>query len=397
LQSMHLICIQMPSKKLHIFFIASWLPSLHDAFEGDFILRHAQAAALLHKVTLVFAIETDVIGNVDCQIETTTEGNLTTHKIYLHAKYKSVFRKNKYYIEIEKLFVAQHKINKIDLIHANVHWRAGYSAYLIHRKHKVPYVISEHSAYFNTNYYTRLSVASYSVLKKIITKIVLRKAAMVMPVSNYLSYWIKKFVPTTICTTVSNVVDDELFYYMPAPSNQAFIFLHASMGWAEKNIQMMIDAVRILSLQNQQFELHLYTPITEELKYAVQSNQLHAYIKLKGIIQHTDMPAAIQQSNATILYSNMETQGCILLESICCGRPIIAGCAPVFTETVTATNGFANNYNSAENLMQLMHRMIANYKEFDQEQISKDAIAKYGMRAIANRFNDVYNMVLKVV
>jgi glycosyltransferase involved in cell wall biosynthesis len=385
----------MQHHRKNIFFIASWLPSKHDAYEGDFILRHAQAAALLHNVTLVYAIETNITENKNSITDIEHQSNLTIYRIYLHKRYNSFILKNKYYKTINQLFYSIHQKNPFQIIHANVHWRAGYSALQLSKKYKIPFVLSEHSAYFNTNYYSRISVNAYSFLKKIIVKNILRKAAMVLPVSNYLAYWIKKFEPATNTNAVSNVVDETQFCFMPPTKTEPFVFLHASMGWPEKNIDIMIDAVRILSLQQLNFELHLYTPITTVLKTAIQSYQLHAYIKLRGTIAHSEMPNAIKNSHATILYSSMETQGCILLESLCCGRPIIAGSAPVFTETVSATNGYKNSYNSPENLMQLMHSMITNYETFDQVQISKDAIAKYGMVAIAAAFDNVYQSNIK--
>ncbi len=114
--------------KLHICILASWLPNKYDAYEGDFILRHAEAIATVHKVTVLFVIEYDAVNNTSVESEDVND-NLKIIRVYLPAKYKSFFYKHKYYTTVNDFFENINKFNPVDIIHAQVHWRAGNAAY----------------------------------------------------------------------------------------------------------------------------------------------------------------------------------------------------------------------------------------------------------------------------
>jgi glycosyltransferase involved in cell wall biosynthesis len=385
----------MQVQQKHIFFIASWLPSMHDVYEGDFIYRHAQAIALTHKVSAIYVIESEIAGNNEHKKVVRIDGNLSITIIYLNTKYKKFIGKNKYYKVIEQEYVACNKLQKIDIVHANIHWRAGYSAYRLFEKYKIPYIISEHSAYFNTDYYGQNSVANYSILKKYLVKKSMVNASFVLPVSAYLSQWILKFNPTIRTKIVSNVVAD---YFRntenekPIVKEKLFVFMHASMGWAEKNIGTIIDAAILLNAERKDFVLSLYIPFD---KLHPRYNQL-AFVTNYGNVSHAQMPEAFAKCDATILYSSMETQGCIVLESLAMGKPVIVGNAPVFAEMIEdAKNGYIATEINATALKNVMNKMIENYLTFERNKIAKKAIAMYGMQAICAQFSEVYDLVLR--
>ncbi len=386
----------MSTAPLHIFFIASWLPSRHDAFEGDFILRHAQAIATMHKVSVAYVIESDIAQNTHEIWETEEQGNIIIHRIYIHPKYNSVFKKQRYYQTIEKLFLHCNQQNKVDIIHANIHWRAGYAAYRLFKKYQTPYVISEHSGYFNTEYYKQHTVNNYSFLKKYYVRQSLVHANMCMPVSAYLATWMKKFDAKIKTTVVSNVVDTSQFYFEKINTDSPFIFLHASMNWPEKNVLKIVEAAKLLAEENNNFQLHLHIPFSSSIHHYINQYHLENIVLQKGLVPHTHMPSVIQAANATILYSDMETQGCIVIESLCCGRPMIVSNAPVFPEMVNDTNGLICGSTASNDLKNAMFQMMQNYSIFQQELLAAEAASKYGFEAIAKLFSNVYSNVLQL-
>jgi glycosyltransferase involved in cell wall biosynthesis len=381
----------MSQNSSHIFFIASWLPSKHDAYEGDFILRHAQAIALLHPVSVAFVIESEIAGDADLVMEEEYNNNLHIYRYYLHSKYKKIWNKKKYYQTIESIYQKVNAKKIIDIIHANIHWRAGYSAYLLHKKFNKPYVISEHSGYFNTVYYQQNSIATYGIIKKYLVRKVLVNATFCLPVSQYLANWMKKFDNCIRTKVISNVVDVEQFCFTKPLPISPFIFIHASMGWPEKNVDIIVEAVSLLEKERQDFEMYFYTPLEKKTNLQIDTN----IIKYKGIIAHNEMQYAIQNSHANILYSTVETQGCIIIESLCCGRPMIVSNATVFSEMISnGENGLISKDTTADSLKMLMMQMMDNYEIFDKEQIAKNAIAKYGMQSIGDSFSKIYEEVL---
>jgi glycosyltransferase involved in cell wall biosynthesis len=384
------------SKALHILYIASWLPNKYDKYEGDFILRHAQAISLLNKVSIAFVIETETTEDEVWEYEEAE--NLAIYRVYLNKKYTSIWSKQKYYTTVENIFL---KVNnskqKVDLIHAQVHWRDGYAAYKLHNKYKLPYIISEHSAYFNTAYYKNNSnsVAKYNLIKKALAKKAISHAAYILPVSNYLAQWMQNFTLIKNIKVISNVVDTNYFYYKEKP-NGIFTFMHASMLWPEKNTDKILEACKILNLKKVEFVLHLYAPENKEVDDYINTHNLQNVIIKKGLVPHSAMPAAMQASHAHILFSSAETQGCVLIESLCCGTPVIAGKAAVFTEMINEKNGIIINSTDANELANNMIYLMSIYNTFQLNKIAEDAANKYSNVSIAAAFTKIYYAVLGI-
>jgi glycosyltransferase involved in cell wall biosynthesis len=95
------------------------------------------------------------------------------------------------------------------------------------------------------------------------------------------------------------------------------------------------------------------------------------------------------------LYSTSETQGVVILESLCCGKPNIVSNIPAFDTIIDDKNGLVGNFESPTILSQCMENMILNYEQYDQEKIALDAASKYSMAQIAALFSAVYDNVLK--
>ncbi len=382
----------MNETPLHIFFIASWLPSKIDAFEGDFILRHAEAIATIHKVSVVYIIETNKVIVPTLEVEN-KNNYLKIYRTYLPIQYKNWFNKNEYYAAIFELFEKIHQTEKINIIHANVHWRAGYAAYLLSKKKNIPYILTEHSSYFNTQYYKQNSVANYNFIKKYFVKKTIQNAAIILPVSAYLQSMIEQFCKPKNITPISNVVDTNLFSFQRAIAANQFIFLHASSLIPEKNWPIIKKACELLYQKNKQFQLYLYCPNNDETltDYATKNS----WLQLFNFVPYQNMPAVYASSHCLILFSQMETQGCVALESLCCGRPVITSNLPVFKEYITPNNGLQSITNTAEELCTLMQNMVENYSTFNLLEISKNAQLQFSYSTIATQISGIYTTILK--
>jgi glycosyltransferase involved in cell wall biosynthesis len=375
--------------KKNIFFIASNLPSIVDAYDGDFILRHAQAIALRNNVYAVYAIETEMVTKKSVTFK--IENNVHIYRIYLPINSNRLVLKYHYYQVVFHIFNKINAQHNIDIVHANIHWRAGFAALLLHKKYKIPYVLSEHVGYLNTNYYKKNSVAQYPWLKKYLSRLIFEKAKYVLPVSNYLEQWVKKFAPKAKTIVISNCVDTNLFYHQPKPPNNLVTFVHASMGWPEKNIDKIIEAAIKLKTIIQNFELHIYAPITPLLLQYIAHNNAQDYIKILKNIPHALMPKVLQQADALILYSTIETQGVIALEALCCGLPVIINNTGGTPEMATTHNAIVVDPGNMHELITAMQYIIENKNKYEADLIANDAKDKYGYEKIADDFESVYS------
>jgi glycosyltransferase involved in cell wall biosynthesis len=378
-------------KKKNICFLASIFPNKLDAFEGDFVLRHAEAISLLHKVTVLFAIETDLVQEPQVEEEQLFT-QLRVIRIYLPIAYKKLLNKWRYYAVLKEKFMALHQEFPFDIIHANVHWRSGYLAYKIHKAFpKIPYVISEHLGYFNKDYYREEAVHYYPLVKRFISRKVLNQAAMVLPVSDYLGKWIKDFAPKAKLTTVSNAVNTEYFNYKDdKKANTKFRFVHASMLSVEKNIYLILEAIKILGTSRSDFEFHFYTPKMKFIEDFIQENNFQEIVVQHGLVSHQQMPAIYNNADCNVLYSTLETQGCVVLESLCCGLPNICTYEGALDALITKDNGLKGDAHNAQKLADLMRKLLDKEVILTPEKIAAQAQALYSYAAIAQQFNSVY-------
>ncbi len=194
---------------------------------------------------------------------------------------------------------------------------------------------------------------------------------------------------------VSNVVNTNYFCFKPVNTNTPFTVMHASMLTPEKNTFIIIEAIAAIIKKKQEVYLDLYTPITEELTQKINELQIASYINLKGLQPHTAMPTAMQFAHVQVLYSHMETQGCTVIESLCCGRPVITGTAPVFTEMIDATNGIICSAIDVTTLANAIIYLKENYANYNLENIATNAHNKYSYAAIAKAFSVLYFKILK--
>src|SRR5215216_6521949 len=66
-----------------ILWLCSWYPGKDDPFNGDFIQRHARAAAIFNDIHVIHVIETSSAKIKETSVETSSAGGLTEQIIYI--------------------------------------------------------------------------------------------------------------------------------------------------------------------------------------------------------------------------------------------------------------------------------------------------------------------------
>jgi glycosyltransferase involved in cell wall biosynthesis len=373
-----------------VFFIASILPHNGDAFSGDFILRHAQAIALKVNVTCVFICHTNNAISAKT-IDVEEQDNLKIYRIYLPSKgtYWT------YYKNIFELFTQLGGTKKFDLVHANIHWRAGLAAYFLKRRFGIKYVLTEHLGYFNESIYKAESVAHYPWLKLQLTKRVLKNASVCMPVSEYLAQLMRLVQFSTKCNVVPNVVDTKLFSILQESKPEVFTFLHASGTQIyQKNILAMLDGVKFAIDNGSKFKLQLVMPKLPVVQQKITQLNLQQVVDYLPPVPYTQIPILLNKSHAFMLYSIEETFSCVLAEAHCCGTPTIAPVQGGPLELCTDKNAVQCHPTDVHSLALAIETMITNYGNFNRNEIAETAQQKYNYDIVATQIVAVYNSVV---
>ncbi len=358
--------------------LASWFPSAAEPTLGNFVLRHLEALATQIPVTVI-ATAQGAPG-----IEDSKNGNLRIVRVFyqkkapFYSKYKAYFKGYHFLLSRGERF---------DLLHVHVTYPAAAAA----RSMGLPYLITEHFSGFQPerNY-------QWGLFEKKLTRWGLKKAAMLLPVSEGLGQAMQSFGYRGAVKPISNVVNTEIFNFLgKTRNNRPKRFLHIStLQNGTKNITGLLDGFALLAEKSSDFELAIGGDgDTEWLRQEIAARNLPQLEILQEMAQ-SEVAHQMQKADCFVLFSHIESQGVVLLESLCCGTPVIGPKVGGVPEIVSPERGILVEPNQPAQLCRALQQMLEGF-EFNAHEIAQKAKAQYGQAAIAQKFKEAYASVLR--
>ncbi|MDN3690880.1 glycosyltransferase [Chryseobacterium tructae] len=300
-----------------ILFISSWFPNKIEPTNGNFVQRHAEAVSLSCDVEILHAI-----GNFDQEELYVYDDKIINNIRTLIIYYKNSKNPVQNFVRRMKAYSEGFtQLRKPDLIHANVLHNNMLFAVYLKRKYKIPFVVTEHWTALQKQ---NLSKTSGNI--KRIAKYIAKHAGYILPVSNNLKDSLTQLGITTPMKVISNVVDTEVFTIEAKTEKSDHVkFLHVSSLIPRKRPQDIIRAVHLLYQNGYSVSLEIGGDgDAETLETLVKSLSAENYIKVFDAISYPEVAEKMQHSDYFILFSENETQGCVILESYACGKPVIS-------------------------------------------------------------------------
>ncbi len=386
--------------KNSILVLPSWYPSKLDKFDGDFVQRHVQAISLFCKQYVIYVVkdekgiittdykieksETDTITEVIVYYKSFKTGVSFADKLLSQKKYTSLYKKviNEY---INTFGVPQ-------LTHLHIAYKAGILAMWVKRKWNVPYVLTEHWTGYHKN--SLPNIFANNRLRFLLTKNIFKLASYLFPVSKNLGQAIVQNFYTLRYTQIYNVVNTTFFKYKNYHQT-IFTFSHISTMVFQKNVEGIIEACEILKNRGVEFKLNLIgSKPTHLIELATQKKLLGKYIFFEDSMAYEKVAEVLQHSNALVMNSRFENLPCVILESLCCGTPVISTEVGGIAEVIDTINGILINENIDE-LTAAMENMIHNYAKYDRHEIAQNANNKFSYETVGKQYVDLYNTILK--
>jgi Glycosyltransferase len=377
----------------NILWLVSWYPSKEDRFLGDFIQRHARAAAIFHNIHVIYVCDS----NERCAEEITESTGLTEQVIYIPKKQGIVNRILKQwkwrsaYLDAVQQYI--NKNGKPDLVHVHVPWKAGIIALQLKKKYNLDFILSEHWGIYNKsvpdNYFKQ------PVYRKNFIAAVFKNARLCISVSTFLAKSVTSILGEKEFVIIPNVVDTTMFYYT-TEKNKPFTFIHVSNMVPLKNVEGILKAFDELNKTEENVRLLLIGNKHRELEFQQEyAHLINKSIFFIGEISYAEVASHMRESHALIINSIMENAPCVISEALCCGLPIIATNVGGIPEMVNETNGkMILVEDDKKSLVDALKHMLLHYNNYDQRSISKTASGKYSYTTISNAFNDLYNSLL---
>jgi len=379
-----------------ILWLCSWYPSKMDPFNGDFIQRHARAAALfndIHVIHVTYDYPNDVENSGQ---ELNSIGQLTEQIVYfkkkksLKAKLTNQLRWLANYKKTIRNYII--KNGKPDLVHLHVPMKAGVLALWMKKSYKISYIVTEHWGIYN--HIVEDKYASKSVAFKKYTKKIFERASKFISVSDYLAKGINRQICKKDYVVIPNAVDTDLFYYKEKEAS-AFRFIHVSNMVPLKNAEGILRSFKNFIQQNINAELIMVGDIGPQIRDYAQTLSFPAgAIKFLGEIPYTQVAAEMQKADCLLLFSNIENSPCVIGEALCCGLPVITTNVGGIPELTSESNSLLIESKDEDALTQAMHEMVGGINNYNRKKIAENAISKFSYSVIGKQINTVYEEII---
>jgi len=385
-----------------VLWLASWYPNAMEPFSGDFIKRQAEAVSIYQPLTILFVgKQSPAFGNqgMEARDEIHESAQLKEYIFYIRATTKNPFpvsglRSWYAYFRKHAEFIHQLRLEKQlpDLVHVQVAMKAGLIALYLKWKYKIPFVLTEHwSGYFAD---TKDSLFRKSLLRRYLTKLILRNAGRLLPVSDSLGCQIRDNWASVSFQKIPNVVDTNFFYPSKSELEGEFRFIHISTLLYPKNPEGIIRSFKKLLSLGIQASLVLVGPLNPEIQEIIREEGSEKII-CTGEIPYEQVGVELRRSSALVMFSYYETMSCVVIEALCTGIPVIASRVGGIPEVLGENNGLLVEAGNENELLEAMKKMITNYHIYQKDNISQEATAQFSYQTVGRKIVQVYEDVLK--
>ena len=274
---------------------------------------------------------------------------------------------------------------KFDLIHAMVGHPAGIIARSFAHKWKIPYLITEVMGPFP---FPHLREADGTIWPPLLEAY--RDAAVTISDGQAK---LKQMQAEGIGKTryLPNFINEDFFQIVPTVPYTKFRFFTLS-GFVEgKGLDVLLRAIAALSRREEfQFVIGGAGPLGGSLKEMARDLKIDHLIEWKGHLDRKQALKEFQSSDAFVLPSRFESFGIVYVESLFCGKPIVATRCGGPEEFVNETTGLLCDVDSGGQIAAAMALLKANSSQYDAQRIRDWAFERYSSKKVCGQLIECY-------
>lgn len=389
----------MANKRLKVLSICSWYPNETNPTLGNFVQKHAQAASRYNDVVSLSIFPS--LKDTKVRIVENKGDKFSEIVVYYPKKEGKLNLWNRFinFLSHRKAFKAGYRSVKSifgqpEIVHLNIIYPLGIWALFLKWFKGIPYVITENS--------TGLHVGSDHVYPKHILnlcKFIIRRASLLLPVSQDLKNHMQKLSPKSEFEIISNVVDEEVFKYEnEVNKDDQKTLIHISTGNdTHKNISGILSSISKISNSRRDFQLQIISDgDVDYAKALVKSYKIDDIVTFYPTMTTSEISEMIKSSSALLLFSNYENFPCVIAESMMLGKPIISTDVNGIPEHVHPENGVLVSKGDEIGLEKAISGFLDNKFHFDSNEIHSYAFKHFSYQEVGKSFDRVYRKVLKM-
>ena len=388
------------ARRLKVLFITISYPTKESPIDGIFVREHAKAVRLYDDVAVLHLAGPKANLGGLWRLEEETDHKVTervpTYRLWTSSAFDSRFAildRAFGTIKICYAFLAFKVLSartfRPDIIHAHI-YGAGFAAVLIGRIHRIPVVVTEQ--------FSSIPMKELSLGEIFKAWIAFKAAKKVLPVSRALQKGIEDYAIHVPFEIIPNVVDTTLFS-LPSiigSSDGEKRLLFVGLLDPVKGLPYLFHALARLRCFREDWLLDIVGdgPARREYTDLVARLGLSDKVAFLGLKTKAEVAQIMRRSDLFVLPSMIETFGCVLIEAMATGLPIVASDSGAIPELVDSECGFLAKPKDPDDICEKLNMALENLSKFDRKRISEKVSSLYSYESIGRRFHDVYLSVL---
>lgn len=294
-----------------------------------------------------------------------------------------------FYAAVRGVADRRHAEHPFSLIHGHFIDPDGWAAARLARRYGVPFIVTEHASWRPW-----LDHARYTRRRAVLTA---TQSRFLVAVSRSLAASITEFVDLgDRLRVIPNIVDDHTFPSQGdvTPIQNRLIFV--GLIRRVKGLDILLRALRLLIDQGTDVTLTVvgesfygaYRADHREVLSLVEALGLSRHVRFLGGMAPEDVAREIGRSRALVLPSRRETFGAVLVESLACGRPVVAtrcgGPEDIVDDAVGVLVEPEDPGALAEGIIAVLGR------HYDPAALTRHAMTRFGTAAVGTELSRLY-------
>jgi glycosyltransferase involved in cell wall biosynthesis len=280
-------------------------------------------------------------------------------------------------------------------LHVNVLSRLGFVALIYRLFTGVPYVITEHW----TRYLPGMNTYK-GLIRKTLTKLIVRNASAVMPVTLNLQKAMQSHgLYNSNYRVIPNVVDTKLFtpkdFHVDLTRK---IFIHVScFDDNQKNISGILRVLKALLEKRQDWLCMMVGDgihFDQMVSYADQLKIKDSFVVFTGLKENDELATLMQQACFQVMFSRYENLPVVITESFACGVPFLSTNVGGVAEHIHENLGLLIKSEDETALLAGIESMLDNQSKFDKEVIRQYAVDHFSNEVIGKQISEVYSNII---
>lgn len=389
----------MPATTGTVLCAVGWWPTDPDV-AGIFIREHILAIAQHRPVVVVYmeVLKSDRLFPT-IAINRVVEHGLVVYRVHVSTPIRrfglaEFMVRRAYHRTLELIQLT----TSIRLIHIHVRTEVTEQVLTLADELAVPVVVTEHNSFYHLGIRSLPPGEQETIRRSIRKWFMYPGIAEVMPVSKDLARVLNEDfgVPQHKITVVPNIAADVFRFTAPPPPSPFRIVL-AAMWRPPKDHDVFIRALRSIPAEIKRTWRIDWIGRGPDIEHIMErcTNELPDMdIRFPGLLDKPALAQLMQHAHVFVLPTTADNLPCVVLESLCCGTPVLSMAVNGVPELVDHTNGVLVPPADPKALAQAILQFHESKDRWPRHMIAMEAQAKYSAQAVGARMIAVQNAAM---